>query len=639
MHERQPSISSLASGAHRPLHHPARSPLDLFALAALALGLLPLTAAALGLAPPVLVMALLVTVGQGAGGWFIFLDAYEGARDRRIGVALQISLASAAAWLHSVLLWAGQGPSAGPGMALYGLSLLTVAQLVRTFPVRAEPRPAAPPLETALGARRASDGEPMSPDQLHPGVIIKLGLGDQLPADGEVSSGAVELDYAEVTGNPVPRPAQRGWPVKQGGRVRAGTAEVTLKAPPQSLLPDVVAPTPAPAESDRFARLLLALAVTVALAAGGIAALAGGAAVLAALAVIAAAGAPALVLATPWANRLLLKRGHDAGVVVHDLSVFDRAPRLRHVLIGWHGVVTSARASIGPVKALEGEEAELLAQAAAIVPADGHALAPALTAAAEAAGAVVPMASERSGLEVGRGYRGVVQTRTILLGNPSLLAAHNVGYQRLAEAAEAMARDGGTVLWAAEAAPRQRPLGLIAVADRPRAAVLQRARLLSDRGLQLRLLAPDPASDLKPYAARLKGLTALAGPAAVRAEAVMQLKQDGPVAVIAAAPLDRTVYALADVRISPADADPFLAAHADVRLRRNEQDRLLRAFSWLRAVGHRRKQARLAAVALQVALMILAPVPAIPVVLLTGLALAAAIGAAAAQGMLAPDLD
>lgn len=628
------SVGELATGGVNPPRRPVpggpAAPLTLtLLLAALSL----LVAAGLGVAVPPTLLAVAALLGALVGGWDLqrraLLDLVRG----RSGPDLMVALAVLAGLFAGLLHWLEAGAAAGPTLALYALALVAMVRARDWLqPTGLTPRPAVPASDLPDLVRRARDGEAIPPAEAGPGTALRVSAGEVLGGYGQVAAGAIEVDYGAVTGNPVPRTHQRGWPVLKGGRVLSGAAEIVVAdGPDLSLAPDggEEEPDPTAAERDGFrARLQLSLGIAVGLGWAAMADLIGGSPGRAFLSAVALSAPFSLILVRSVSQILFLRRAKGFGARIHDLSLLDPADRLRHCLLSWHGVCTPGRATVGPVHAVEGSEAELLALAAAVVPKDGHALGPALTAAAEAAGQEVPSATDRSGLEVARGYAGTVGERRILVGNPSLLAHHGVGYQRLGEAAQRLSEEGGTLYWVAEAAPRKRPLGILALADRPRGAVLLRARAQLGRVPDLQILAPEPVTELKPYLSQLKGLPVLQGDPTARLAQLEALKRRGTVAVLAAAPLDAAVFRAGDMRLAPADAPPALLRHAQASLSRADGDRLVRFAQWLRLFSQLRDRLVTLTLAGQLLILLLGPADWVPALVLV-LAGAVLSGAAA----------
>ena len=79
--------------------------------------------------------------------------------------------------------------------------------------------------QLAITARVRRDGEWVTPParELVPGDVIRLRLGDIVPADARLLAGdPVEVDQSALTANPCPSSASRGAPYYAGSMIREG---------------------------------------------------------------------------------------------------------------------------------------------------------------------------------------------------------------------------------------------------------------------------------------------------------------------------------------------------------------------------------------------------------------------------------
>ena len=144
-------------------------------------------------------------------------------------------------------------------------------------------------------------------------------------------------------------------------------------------------------------------------------------------------------------------------------------------------------------------EDELLRVAAALERGSEHPLAEAIVRAADTRGLTVsPAAGFRA--EIGRGVRGTVEGREAILGTPELLAEAGVDAAPLAGRADALRREGQTVVFVAVG---DRLAGLIGVADPVKATTPEAVRQLKAEGLDLVMVTGDNPVTAGAVAARL----------------------------------------------------------------------------------------------------------------------------------------
>ncbi len=144
-------------------------------------------------------------------------------------------------------------------------------------------------------------------------------------------------------------------------------------------------------------------------------------------------------------------------------------------------------------------EAELLRVAAALERGSEHPLADAIVRAADTRELTVPPAADFQA-EIGRGVRGTVEGRVATLGTPELLAEAGVDAAPLAARADALRREGQTVVFVAVG---DRLAGLIGVADPVKATTPEAVRKLRAEGLDLVMVTGDNPVTAEAVAARL----------------------------------------------------------------------------------------------------------------------------------------
>jgi Cu+-exporting ATPase len=169
-------------------------------------------------------------------------------------------------------------------------------------------------------------------------------------------------------------------------------------------------------------------------------------------------------LAVPTAVMVATGKGAELGVLIKGGEALERAHAVDTVVLDKTGTITEGKPAVSDVVLAPGaplDEARLLALVAAVERWSEHPLAAAITAHAAARG--VP-ALEVTGFEsvTGRGARGAVDGRAVLVGNAAFLAERGVATSALDATAAILSARGRTALYAAVDGTLA---GLVAVAD------------------------------------------------------------------------------------------------------------------------------------------------------------------------------
>jgi len=222
-------------------------------------------------------------------------------------------------------------------------------------------------------------------------------------------------------------------------------------------------------------------------------------------------------------------------------------------------------------------EADLLLAAASLEQASEHPLASAIVGGARQRG-VGPSAVTDFAAEPGRGVRGRVDGRDVLLGNAALMQSRGVALGALAEKADELRRDGQTVVFAAIDG---RAAGLLGVADPIKPSTPEALRLLREEGLRIVMLTGDSRVTANAVAAKLgfrgEDVRAEVLPAAKR-DVVRQLQAEGRVVAMAGDGInDAPALAEATVGIAMGTGTDVAIESAGVTLVKGDLRGLVRA--------------------------------------------------------------
>ena len=170
----------------------------------------------------------------------------------------------------------------------------------------------------------------------------------------------------------------------------------------------------------------------------------------------------ALGLATPISIMVATGRGAQVGVLIRNAEALERMASVDTVVLDKTGTLTEGKPKVAGIEPAPGwTEQQLLAMAAAIEAGSEHPLAEAIVAAAREKGLPVEQADKFEAV-TGKGVRGEVGGRRVLLGNAALMEADGAASDALAAAAAARRANGETVMFIAVDG---KLAGLVAVAD------------------------------------------------------------------------------------------------------------------------------------------------------------------------------
>ncbi len=400
-----------------------------------------------------------------------------------------------AAWTLSVagLIWIGPG-------AIYFESAAVIVTLIlvgRWLEARAKGSAAEAIRQLAdlspAVARVLQDGEVIEipVKLLQVGELLLVETGGAIPADGVVESGTSAVDESMLTGEA--RPVLK----RPGDEVYAGTVNgdgalrlralhtgrgTTLAAILDRLRQAQSEKAPVQRLVDRVAGLFVPVVMAVALLTflgWGLAGVNLVTAAVNAVSVLVIACPCALGLATPTAILVGTGVGAQRGLLVRGAEALERLAEVDHVVLDKTGTLTRGEFEVVSVQGQEG----LLALAAAVETGSEHPLARGVLAAA----GPVRAASEVSAVP-GRGVRGLVDERVVVVGTRLLLDEEGVASAVWDERVAAAEAEGCTVV---RVAVDGEAVGLIALADTLRPEAAGAVAALRAAGVGVTLLTGD----------------------------------------------------------------------------------------------------------------------------------------------------
>ena len=430
------------------------------------------------------------------------------------------------------------------------------------------------------------DGTPrrIPVDDLAEGDRFTARPGEKIATDALVVEGRSAVDTSVLTGESVPREvgpgdAVVGGTVNTGGHLVLVATRVGADTRLAQMARLVEQAQEGKAGAQRLADRVSAVFVPAVL---GLAAatLAGwlllgpspSAAVTAALAVLVVACPCALGLATPTAILVGTGRGAQLGVFIRGPQALESTRRVDTIVFDKTGTLTEGRMHVEETVAADGESvSEVLTLAASVERASEHPIAAAVVAATDPE-AIRPMTDFAA--EPGRGARGTVDGREVVVGSPRMLADLGHVMPSRLEAEVQRGRGAGATVVAVGWSGRVR--GVCLVSDRLRPGAAAAVAALRRQGIEPVMVTGDDVRTATTVAAAI-GLDADAGE--VVADAMPETKVDRvrslqaagrSVAVVGDGINDAAALTAADLGIAVGSGTDVAIESADIVLGRDD---------------------------------------------------------------------
>ncbi|QHN37365.1 heavy metal translocating P-type ATPase [Gordonia pseudamarae] len=419
-------------------------------------------------------------------------------------------------------------------------------------------------------------------EELSVGDSFVVRPGEKVATDGVVVSGESALDMAMITGESVPVEAGPGdqvvgATVNAGGRlvVRATRIGADTQLAQMARLVEDAQSGKAPVQrlADRISGVFVPIVIVIAVGTLG-AWLGAGfgvtAAFTAAVSVLVIACPCALGLATPTALLVGTGRGAQLGILIKGPEVLESTRQVDTVVLDKTGTVTTGVMTLVDAVCEPGvERTELLRLAGALEDASEHPIAAAVAAGARAEVGELPAVEGFTNLE-GRGVRGVVDGKAVVVGREALLADWSQTLSAEVAAAKADAEHGGKTVVAVgwDGAAR----GILVVADTVKPTSAQAITRFTELGLTPVLLTGDNTAVARQIAAEvgIEQVHAEVLPAD-KVSVIAALQADGKtVAMVGDGVNDAPALAQADLGLAMGTGTDVAIAASDITLVRGD---------------------------------------------------------------------
>jgi heavy metal translocating P-type ATPase len=420
-----------------------------------------------------------------------------------------ITTGTLAAWLFStyVLLVNTFNPGESQGALFFetAAAIITLILLGRYFEARAKGEASNAIAKLAeLGAKQArvirnGDEVLVDPAELAPGELVVVLPGEKIPADGVVASGRSGVDESMLTGESVSVTKEVGdnvfaATVNQQGRLEievTGVGPNTALSQIMRLVADAQA-TKAPVQrlADQISGIFVPIVITIAIVVFIVWLVVSGdvsRSMSNAVAVLIIACPCALGLATPTAIMVGSGRGAEMGILFKNAQVFERAKGVDTVVFDKTGTLTRGAMTLVDV-VTDNDRAEFLRLAGSLESGSEHPIGKAVALGAEEEDIDLDPVEDFESIQ-GKGARGTVTGRTVLVGKPVLFAES--GFSNIDEwqdTFDEISIKGNTTFLVGWDDTVQ---GVLSVADTVRPTSAQAIKDLHDQGISTVMLTGD----------------------------------------------------------------------------------------------------------------------------------------------------
>jgi Cu+-exporting ATPase len=463
-------------------------------------------------------------------GWPFFERGYQSLLTRNLNMFTLIGMGTGVAYAYSVVATFAPGifPAAfrahggAPAVYFEAAGMITVLVLLgQVLELRAREATSgaikalldlAP--KTARRVKQDGSDEEISLAAIQVGDRLRVRPGDKVPVDGSVLEGRSSLDESMVTGESMPVTKEKDARVI-GGTINMSGSFVMLadKVGRDTLLSRIVQMVAAAQRSrapiqrlaDQVSAWFVPLVIAVALIAFAAWAMFGpeprfAYGLVAAVSVLIIACPCALGLATPMSIMVGVGRGAQAGVLIKNAESLERMEKIDTLVIDKTGTLTEGKPKVIAVVARPGfDDVQVLRLAASVERGSEHPLAAAIVAAASERKIELAKVSNFES-PAGKGVTGVVDGKTLSLGNAKFLTELKIDTAGLAAEAERLRGDGATAIFLGVDG---KLAGVIAIADPVKATTPEALKALAALNIRVVMLTGDNNTTAQAVARRL----------------------------------------------------------------------------------------------------------------------------------------
>ncbi|HYR52697.1 MAG TPA: heavy metal translocating P-type ATPase [Candidatus Dormibacteraeota bacterium] len=540
------------------------------------------------------------------GAWPFYIRAVESIRNRSLnmftliglGVFTSYTLSALAVLAPGIFPASFRGPS-GEVPDYFEASGVIVALVLlgQVLELRARRRTRGAirmllGLNPASAHRLGADGSEVEVPlgEIQVGDRLRVRPGEKIPVDGVVLEGVSTVDESMVSGESLPVEKMPGARVVGGTLNQTGSFVMRAeRVGSDTLLARIVMMvgqaqrTRAPIQrlADRVSAIFVPVVVAIAVITFATWALAGpdprlANAVVNTIAVLIIACPCALGLATPMSIMVATGRAARMGVLFRNAEAIEAMRQVDMLLVDKTGTLTLGRPKLVRVLPVAPfQESELLRLTAAVERGSSHPFGEAIVTGAEERG-ILPDASEGFQSLTGKGVRGIVSGRKVVVGTPALLSEERADVTSLGSQEAALRAEGQSVLFVAVDGALA---GLLSVADPIKPGASQALEALRASGIRVIMVTGDGRATAFAVARRL-GIEEVHAEVLPeeKVELVKRLEGEGHVVAMAGDGInDAPALAQASVGIAMGTGTDIAIESAAITLVKGDLDGILRA--------------------------------------------------------------
>ncbi|KTC80178.1 copper transporting P-type ATPase [Legionella cherrii] len=444
--------------------------------------------------------------------------------------------------------------------------------------------------ESAHRLREDGSEEEVSLDAVHEGNLLRVRPGEKIPVDGEVQDGHSHVDESMVTGEPMPVAKDVGSKVI--GATINQTGSFVMKAlhiGSDTMLARIVqmvseaqrSRAPIQRLADTVSSWFVPIVILIAVVSFSVWVLYGpqpafSYGLIAAVSVLIIACPCALGLATPMSIMVGVGLGARNGVLIKNAEALEHMEKVNTLVVDKTGTLTEGHPKLTQIiTADEFEEDEALAWAAALENNSEHPLAHAIVAATKEKKLTLAPVSEFNA-PTGKGVTGIIEGRSIGIGNAKLMQELGVHSNLLVAKADKLRAEGATVMFMAVDG---KAAAILAVEDPIKATTPDAIRELQEDGIEIFMLTGDSKKTGEAVAVKLgiKHVMAEVMPED-KSRIVGELKAKGRIVAMAGDGVnDAPALAKADIGIAMGTGTDVAIESAGITLLRGDLNGILKA--------------------------------------------------------------
>ncbi|WP_077485374.1 cation transporter [Salinivibrio sp. ML323] len=556
-------------------------------------------------------VAILTLLLLATGGRHFFANAWQALKHKRATMDSLVALGTGAAWLYSTAVVLA--PALFPEQARHvyfeaSAMIIGLISLGHAIEARARANTSKaldqlldlqPP--TALVIENGQETErPL--DEVKQGMMLRVKPGAKVPVDGEVVDGSSYIDESMLTGEPVPVSKQQGdtlhaGTVNQKGSLTfkaTGVGSDTMLARIIDLVREAQSSKPELAKlADRISAVFVPIVVAIALVTAAIWYVVGpepsvSYMLVTATTVLIIACPCALGLATPLSVTAAVGRAAEVGVLIRDADALQTAAKLHTLVFDKTGTLTRGQPEVTHVKAINGDQARLMAIAASLEQHSEHPLAQAIVNYAKAQDLSLPTSNDFNS-ESGKGIQAQIDGTRYFIGNQAWMDAQGIETASYQSDIDAMTQRGETAIYLANADSVQ---ALIGVSDPIRDDAIDAVANLQSQGLEVIMLSGDHPDTANAIGRQLGIDHVIAGVLPDgKSEQIQQLQQQGKrVAMVGDGINDAPALAQADVGVAMGSGSDIAIESAQITLMHQHLGALANAIALSQAAVRNMKQ-------------------------------------------------